>query len=346
MPEQLKVLSYTIPPGGANKTFPVTEKYELYQLIPDGGSVTLLANVTIGPTGTPTEGLRYTFDYKGDVIAGAFSISIFSKTLSTAEALAKYTITCTYTNGAWDVLLLLSNNNGANPSVSGAEIQAGTIPSASMDSSGVALSEIANASGEGMLIVSNSSNVRVDLDASTTGAFPVGDGNTPVMRTMSGDVTLSSIAVATIANNVISPEKLTFTIENNILSAKLSITSAQVLVLSGTPLEIVPTPGTGKFIEVISAFTRLATYGGTPYATNTILELGNAGASTDQMKDSDALISTVARITKFKEDSPASTSDTQGIENTPLNIAVKTANPTAGNSDIEIYVVYRIVDLI
>lgn len=49
---------------------------------------------------------------------------------------------------------------------------------------------------------------------------------------------------------------------------RVTIPTASVLVLNGTPIELVVAPGAGKILEAINGFARIVTYGGTPYATN------------------------------------------------------------------------------
>jgi hypothetical protein len=133
---------------------------------------------------------------------------------------------------------------------------------------------------------------------------------------------------------------------NMIYSASLSITTAQVLQLNSTPLEIVAAPGAGKYIEVVSASALIETYGGTPYATNTDLQLINPTAGEYQALIQDILKSTTPRIRFFSQSgATGSTTLTSIIPNTALQVNVASGNPTAGNSDIKIKVLYRIVTI-
>lgn len=124
----------------------------------------------------------------------------------------------------------------------------------------------------------------------------------------------------------------------------LVIPTAQVLTLNATPLTIVPAPGAGYAIEVISASYKL-TYNSVAYATNTGLQLINNGATISQRTINSALAATVTRQVVFDIGQVGVASDTQIIENTALQVKVPTGNPTAGNSDIKVYVQYRIITL-
>lgn len=128
-----------------------------------------------------------------------------------------------------------------------------------------------------------------------------------------------------------------------IYSAELDITTSQVLVLNGTPLEIVAAPGAGYAIEVDKASFKL-TYNSIAYATNTDLEIITDTATIAQRKTSSGAINgTVTQHIIMGEIPSAGATDTQIIENKSLKVQVPTGNPTAGNSGIKIYITYRII---
>ncbi len=125
--------------------------------------------------------------------------------------------------------------------------------------------------------------------------------------------------------------------------ATLSITSAQILALYGTPLDIVATPGAGYYIEAISA-SCIMTYGSAVYVTNVSLGVWCAGAGAPQLQNATALISTASRTTKFYIPvGITGDSTTQLVENTALQIKVSTGNPSVGDGTAIVKVLYRIV---
>jgi hypothetical protein len=126
-------------------------------------------------------------------------------------------------------------------------------------------------------------------------------------------------------------------------TAKLTIASADVLTLNSTPLTIVAATGVGTAIEVISANV-LMTYNTTAYATNTNIIIKNSGA-TDEQFGAAILNATVNMQKKLQEVTTSTATDTQIIENTSLQVSVRTGNPTAGDSDIAVYITYRIITL-
>ena len=126
-------------------------------------------------------------------------------------------------------------------------------------------------------------------------------------------------------------------------TAKLTIASADVLHLNTTPIEIVDAPGAGYAIEVISASMKMV-YNSATYATNTSLELLTAGATNSQA--STVIKNSASTIRRFADATTlASATATQLVENAALNVTVASGDPTAGDSDITIYVTYRIITL-
>jgi len=126
-------------------------------------------------------------------------------------------------------------------------------------------------------------------------------------------------------------------------TAKLNIATADVLTLNTTPIEIVAAPGAGYAIQVISASFKMV-YVTTQYATNFNIQLLTSGANVEQA-EVDSLNASVSTIRALDISSTNAPTATQIIENAALNVTVETGNPTAGDSDITVYVTYRIITL-
>jgi len=125
---------------------------------------------------------------------------------------------------------------------------------------------------------------------------------------------------------------------SDVKSASLTIASADVLTLNTTPLTIVPAVS-GKAIEVISASVKID-FNSAAYATNTNIALTTSGATTEQYGAA-ILNATVSTHKKLQEVTSTTATTTQMIVNADLQVTVKTGDPTAGDSDIEVFVLYR-----
>jgi len=125
-----------------------------------------------------------------------------------------------------------------------------------------------------------------------------------------------------------------------IKEASLTIATADVLTLNSVPIEIVAAPGAGFAIEVLSASMKIV-FNSVAYATNTDIDL-KINTLSDGLFTTD--ISQNASIITNLEDAGSSGSATS-VENEALMVSVRSGNPTAGDSDIKIYVTYRIITL-
>jgi len=120
----------------------------------------------------------------------------------------------------------------------------------------------------------------------------------------------------------------------------LTIASADVLTLNSTPLTIVGAVA-GYAIEVVSASVKVD-FNTTPYATNTDINVVCSGALQSQLKDN-VLAASVSTVRKLLSPSGLSATDTQLISNASLLVSVGTGDPMAGDSDITVYVNYRLI---
>ena len=129
-------------------------------------------------------------------------------------------------------------------------------------------------------------------------------------------------------------------------TAKLTIASADVLTLNATPVSFGLTVASGTAIHIISA-TGSMTYNSTPYATNGNMIIRCVGANSGQVgfDDNGLLFGTVSRTVPAAYVLSDGTTDTFLIDGADLEVTVDVGNPTAGDSDITVYVTYRIIIL-
>lgn len=132
----------------------------------------------------------------------------------------------------------------------------------------------------------------------------------------------------------------------DVYCTSLVIPTASVLTLNGTPLTIVAAPGAGYAIQVIGASGKM-TYNTTAYTTNGKFQLilDTATKSQTETSANGFLFGTVSRMVSFPLVQPTAVGETQIIENKALQVKVDSANPAAGDSDIEVFVQYRIITL-
>lgn len=125
-------------------------------------------------------------------------------------------------------------------------------------------------------------------------------------------------------------------------TATVSLTSAQVLALNTTPIELVPAPWAWKYINVLSVVGTVD-YNSAAYATNVTLEFRYTNGSwTKVTADIAALIDATADKAVSVKGIEAATVLTA---NAPVVVRTATGNPATGNSPVKFHVVYEVITL-
>jgi hypothetical protein len=129
---------------------------------------------------------------------------------------------------------------------------------------------------------------------------------------------------------------------NNVLiNATINVPSADVLNLGTTPYLLIDSPGAGYFIQVLTASCKV-NFNTTAYATSTTLYINTDTANIQQHNLIDTLNTTLTRI-GVSSQQVTSVSDTQLISDKAIYLTSAGVDPTAGDSDIVIYLSYKII---
>jgi hypothetical protein len=123
-----------------------------------------------------------------------------------------------------------------------------------------------------------------------------------------------------------------------IISKTITIPSADVLNLGTTPYLLIDSPGAGYYIQVLTASCKVD-FNTTAYL-GTTLTIETDTANRSQHAFSNALNATVSRIGVSAQQGINAATDTQLISDKGIYLK---GNPTTGDSDIIIYLTYRII---
>ncbi len=130
------------------------------------------------------------------------------------------------------------------------------------------------------------------------------------------------------------------TLDANVITTKVHLKSVDILALNSTPIELIPAPGAGKFIEVLGVQGNLL-FNSAAYATNTHLQIIDKVLGTEIAGDASALLAAVANLLGII--CPVSSLTAVAIsENSAVDVTVKTGDPITGDSDMDIYITYKI----
>jgi len=128
--------------------------------------------------------------------------------------------------------------------------------------------------------------------------------------------------------------------------ASLTVASADILTANSNPVTFGLTVPSGYAPRVIAMDGKMD-YGTTPYATNGNLVVRCTGTTASQAgwTANQFLFGTISRSVTATLTSPVGITDNQLISGADLEMFISTGNPTAGDSDIELTVVYRLVEV-
>jgi hypothetical protein len=123
-------------------------------------------------------------------------------------------------------------------------------------------------------------------------------------------------------------------------TAKLFIPSAEVLQLNTTPKAFGLNVPSGYAPHMVTSALKIV-YAGTPYATNVNVKIRQVGAASDRVDFGNALAVT--------SDAFVQRGITSGggelIDGADYEVYVATGDPTAGDSDITLYLTYMLIEL-
>lgn len=126
--------------------------------------------------------------------------------------------------------------------------------------------------------------------------------------------------------------------------ASLTIETADVLTLNGTPLLLIAAPSASYAIQV-EHMAVYVNFNSVAYATNTNVDVYTDTATNVQFRATSALNASVNRIATGTSQAATGATDTQLIAGKAVYVKVATGNPTAGNSQVKIYVTYKLIEL-
>ena len=136
----------------------------------------------------------------------------------------------------------------------------------------------------------------------------------------------------------------TFTYSKDIpITQKIPVTSSQINNMFSNPIATGISVQAGCAAQILDVYARI-TYATTPYATNTNINIAFQTAPTQSIWQQNTLLTdTATTIRRFTKTSGAGAEIV--IDNDSFVITNTSGDPTAGDSDIDVYITYKIITL-
>ena len=127
------------------------------------------------------------------------------------------------------------------------------------------------------------------------------------------------------------------------ITKKVSLTSAQILALNGTPIELIPAPGVGKVIDVIDVIGYM-NFLTAAYATNTELDIIDSAGGI-LFKDTGTLLAATASKGVKIATNIASNAGVVLTANGNIQAKVASGNPATGAGTLDLFITYKVITL-
>lgn len=271
MPVLYQIKPIVITSTGGNLVQPVGESYTYYNIT---GSATMVGNLQINPTGTPSTGLTYIFVWKAvlDIITNSTTVTIFGQALTAVQVTKKNEITCTYNGSTWDVdvqtfnteagfieTTQLGNNvvttaNLANGAVTASQLVNGSITLAKLASNSVDSSKIVDGTIVTADLADGSVTTAKIVDANVTTA-KIADSNITTAKIADSNVTTAKIADGDVTAVKLDSDSVTTVkiLDANVTTAKLaddSVTNAKLNTMTASSIKIGDSSGNPQDLPI------------------------------------------------------------------------------------------------
>lgn len=334
-----QVYKYEVVAAGGTLTVPVTAPFEQIELY-TSGAVALVGGLTLTHSGTPRAGFSLDILMNtASLTATGQVVTIFGEAIDSTliDAATYLWIEVSYSSASAKFIVTIHPNfdEGTGFIVAG-QIASNAVTTAKINDNAVTYDKLQDFAARGYLVRGGVAGAPQGIDCSTSGQLVMGNGTDVLSQAMSGDVTISGSGVTTIGAGKVTPSMLSFSLASY-LEVTRTLTSAEILALRTTPIQLLPAPGTNKYYELVSV-SGYNNYNTATYANGADLlniECNGVALWTFPNSFTEAAATTASQGTKV--------ADAVVAINTAINIRTSAADPTVGDGTIKISAIYRII---
>lgn len=254
MPVLYQIKPIVITSTGGNLVQPVGESYTYYNI---SGSATMVGNLQITPSGTPSTGLTYIFVWKAvlDIITNSTTVTVFGQALTSVQVQKKNVITCTYNGSTWDVDVQTFNTEAGF--IENSQLGANIVQSSNIANGAITATQIANGSVTLVKLASNSVDSSKIVDGTIVTA-DLADDSVTTAKIVDANVTTAKIADANITTAKIADSNVTTAkiADGDVTAVKLdsnSVTTVKILDANVTTAKLADDSVTNAKLNTMTA---------------------------------------------------------------------------------------------
>ena len=328
---------YAVIAAGGTITIPISNPVEAIRLYTIG-SVTLVGNFSLTYSGTPREGyeMRVYCDLS-NLTPDTFTVTLFGEPINeTIIENTSFTAIARYSVSAGKFVVTVHPDFEGTAFIEAGHLASDAVTTAKILDNNVTLAKLVDFAARGYMLRGGVAGAPEEFDAKTSGQILIGNGTDITSVAVSGAVTISSTGVTTIGAGKVTASMLSFSLASY-LEVTRTLTSAEILALRTTAIELLPAPGTNKYYELISV-SGYNNYNTATYANGADLlniECNGVALWTFPNAFTEAASTTASQGTRV--------ADAVVAINTAINIRTSAADPTVGDGTIKISAIYRII---
>lgn len=324
--------------AGGTFTLPVSSPVSQIELY-TSGAVALVGGLTITHSGTPRAGYTvWLLMNTATLTTTGQTVTIFGETIDSTfiDASTIFWIKATYSEAKAGFAVTSFPSFEDTGFIAAGHIASNAITTAKILDDNVTLAKLVNFAARGYLLRGGVAGAPEEFNAVTSGQLVMGNGTDITSVAMSGDVTISGSGVTTIGAGKVTASMLSFSLASY-LEVTRTLTSAEILALRTTAIQLLPAPGTNKYYELISV-SGYNNYNTATYANGADLlnvECNGVALWTFPNAFTEAAATTASQGTRV--------ADAVVAINTAVNIRCSAADPTVGDGTIKISAIYKII---
>lgn len=331
MNSSVKILDLTA--GGGTENIPAYNPFAYTLLL---STATFTSSWTIQGSGTPKQGMREIFVYRGAADFDGNTLTIYGKVVPAHLEAKPWVAVVTYNGSSWDVTITADTVD--TQTIDAAALVDVSILTAKIADSAVTFEKLESLV-EGEIIIGNSSNIASEFFAGGADKFLIGNGTTLLSVAISGDILIPSTGIAAIQPGVVTEAMLAFSL-GNLLVTSAKLTQAQFEALNTTPIEILSDAvvGVNDMVKVAGAVVSYT------FADSAVAWLGNMQVQTNTGAILLNILEADLENGSSKNWDVPNVTQRDLVKNTGLRLQAAGGDPAGGGGDstYEVFVFYTI----